>query len=425
MERAHRFDHADDLIEHLRVLGRTVSVEDPALTELDHGLQTAALLEQVAPHDLELQVAGLVHDLAHPWDGPGQPRHAGMGAIAVTSLLGHRVADLIRSHVPAKRYLVATRPHYAALLSPDSVMTLAAQGGPMDGPEVAAFEAQPGHEAMVELRVADDAAKVVGAQVPPLEHWLRAIHLVAAAEHFRQHGWALVDELTADDTADLRRWVTEVSDWPEGEGDWLHHREQTDHGPRLCRTENFVPFHAGLGNLLRTRLAATASALLGEPAVLYKEKVNYKLAGGAGYSPHQDAPAYPFIDTHVSCMVAVDDATTENGCLEVVDAMHHDLLPMNERGCIIDELAATMTWTPVPLRAGQTLWFHSRTPHRSGANHSSHDRRALYPTYNAARHGDLRDDYYREKVERFRTMAPGQHVTVSLIGDFEGRPVTE
>ena len=51
----------------------------------------------------------------------------------------------------------------------------------------------------------------------------------------------------------------------------------------------------------------TASALLVEQAVLYKEKINYKLVGGAGYAPHQDAPAYPFIATHVSCMVAVDD----------------------------------------------------------------------------------------------------------------------
>jgi len=59
---------------------------------------------------------------------------------------------------------------------------------------------------------------------------------------------------------------------------------------------------------MRQRLSI-AGALLGEPAVLYKEKINYKLAGGAGYAPHQDAPAYPFIDVHVSCMVAVDDST--------------------------------------------------------------------------------------------------------------------
>jgi ectoine hydroxylase-related dioxygenase (phytanoyl-CoA dioxygenase family) len=70
-----------------------------------------------------------------------------------------------------------------------------------------------------------------------------------------------------------------------------------------------------------------ASDLLEEQAVLYKEKVNFKLAGGAGWSPHQDAPAYPFITSHVSCMVAVDNATMENGCLEVVSGAHATALP--------------------------------------------------------------------------------------------------
>jgi hypothetical protein len=245
----------------------------------------------------------------------------------------------------------------------------------------------------------------------------------AAASHFAAHGWVVTAEVGDDEVPHLQAWVDEVASWPEGAGDWLHHRELTDHGPRLCRSENFVPFHDGLRDLLVVRLARTASLLLGEPAVLYKEKINYKLAGGAGYSPHQDAPAYPFVDSHVSCMVAVDDATEANGCLEVVDAMHAALLPTDDRGCIVADVAARLRWDPVPLPAGHTLWFHSRTPHRSGPNRSGRDRRALYPTYNAASLGNLRAAYYREKLERFANAAPGERVTVSLIGDFEGRPV--
>jgi predicted HD phosphohydrolase len=169
------FRNADELIAHLELLGRTPSCEGEGLTELDHGLQCAALLETSAPGDLELQVAGLVHDLAHPWDGPGQPRHATMGADAVRALLGDRVAELIVGHVPAKRYLVAVDPHYFALLSADSVMTLEAQGGPMDDVEVAEFETDPHHRGMVALRIADDGAKVVGASVPGLDHWTPVI----------------------------------------------------------------------------------------------------------------------------------------------------------------------------------------------------------------------------------------------------------
>ena len=140
-----------------------------------------------------------------------------------------------------------------------------------------------------------------------------------------------------------------------------------------------------------------AGALLGEPAVLYKEKINYKLPGGAGYSPHQDAPAYPMIDVHVSAMVAVDDADESNGGLEVVSGCFDAVLPLDERGCIEASVVEQLDWQPVPLRAGHTLWFHSRTPHRSGPNRSDQPRRALYPTYNAAREGDLRRRVLRRR----------------------------
>lgn len=243
------------------------------------------------------------------------------------------------------------------------------------------------------------------------------------AIHFAELGWVLTAEVAPAEARTLATWVDEIASWPDADGDWLHHRELTDDGPKLCRTENFVPHHAGMRSLLTERLVATASTLLGEPAVLYKEKINYKLRGGAGFSPHQDAPAYPFIDRHVSCMVAIDDATVENGCLEVVDSTHHELLPTDERGCIEHSFVNRMKWHPVELGAGQTLWFHSRTPHRSGANHSNRDRRALYPTYNALAAGDLREEYYRAKLAALAEQESTGRVVLSLIGDFEGRPV--
>jgi len=246
-----------------------------------------------------------------------------------------------------------------------------------------------------------------------------------AVAHFARAGWVHVRPPGGEAlAARLQAWADEVSAWPD-EGGWLHHRELTDAGPALCRTENLVPYHDGLRALLCSgAVVATAGALLGEPAVLYKDKLNHKLPGGAGYAPHQDAPAYRFVDVHVSCMVAVDDATEENGCLEVVTRAHDRLWPADEAGCIRADVVATMAWRPVPVRAGDTLWFHSRTPHRSGPNLSSRPRRALYPTYNALSAGDLRADYYRQKAaELARSSAGGDRVPVSLIGDFQGRPV--
>jgi predicted HD phosphohydrolase len=170
------FASAQDLLAHLEGLGLLISTErtwrdGPTFTELDHGLQTAAILEREHPDDQELQVAGLIHDLAHPWDVEGQPFHGELGAKAIRPLLGSRIAALVEGHVPAKRYLATVRPEYRQQLSPGSIATLRAQGGDLDGDEVAAFEARAEWHAMVQLRMADDRAKVPGAIVPGLDHW--------------------------------------------------------------------------------------------------------------------------------------------------------------------------------------------------------------------------------------------------------------
>jgi hypothetical protein len=246
----------------------------------------------------------------------------------------------------------------------------------------------------------------------------------AIVGQFREHGWAVVDGLLPCAVAQLGAWVDEVAALPEDSG-VLHHREATGSGPQLCRSEHFLEVHPPLRELLASGLMlATAGALLGEPAVLYKEKVNYKLAGGAGYSPHQDAPAYPMIDSHVSAMIAVDAADDDNGGLEVVSGRFDAVLPTDARGCIEPAVAASLAWEPVVVPAGSTLWFHSRTPHRSGPNRSTRPRRAIYPTYNAAREGDRRAEYYAAKRDAFASAGPpGDRARVSLIGDFEGLPV--
>jgi predicted HD phosphohydrolase len=178
----HIFTDVEELIGHLEELGRTTSAECRSFSELDHGLQCAALLERSDPDDVELQIAGLLHDLAHAWDGPGQPRHGSMGAEAVRPVLGDRVAALIEGHVPAKRYLVAVRPDYEAKLSPDSVMTLDAQGGPMTLTELDEFGSHEDWRAMVSLRVADDGPKVAGAVVSDLSRWVDSIRSLTRSE---------------------------------------------------------------------------------------------------------------------------------------------------------------------------------------------------------------------------------------------------
>jgi predicted HD phosphohydrolase len=158
----------------LRAMAFIQCEEDPGLSELDHALQCARLLELSAPDDFEIQIAGLVHDIRQG------PAHDRMGADAVRPVLGERVAALVGLHVEAKRYLVATDPAYRDRLSRISTHTLDLQGGPMGEDEISAFEASPHARDAVRLRLADEAAKVVAKPVKGLADWFPALRDIAS-----------------------------------------------------------------------------------------------------------------------------------------------------------------------------------------------------------------------------------------------------
>jgi predicted HD phosphohydrolase len=164
---------------------RPVEVDGPESTmpfsHLDHALQTAAVLKAEIPHDLELAVAGLVHDIGHLLVGVGDAEHAAAGADAVRDALGERVARLVGLHVEAKRYLVAHQSAYGGTLAADSVASLAHQGGPMSPAEQAVFETLPDAQDALALRRADESGKVDGLVVVGLTDWIPVMHRVAAA----------------------------------------------------------------------------------------------------------------------------------------------------------------------------------------------------------------------------------------------------
>jgi predicted HD phosphohydrolase len=167
----------DLLIRELASLSGTASDEAADFSELDHALQCALEVSQRVPDDIELQVAGLVHDIGHRFGADAQ--HGRLGADFVRPVLGDRVAALVEAHVPAKRYLVTMERQYD--LSEVSRITLAVQGGPMSREELADFTAGPHHDAAVQLRRADDAAKTPGREVPGLDHWVPLLRQVSGS----------------------------------------------------------------------------------------------------------------------------------------------------------------------------------------------------------------------------------------------------
>ena len=138
------------------------------VTHLTHAWQCARLAEKSgASH--ALQLASWLHDMGHLWlmthKGPqdGAPLgHAALGAWLLAPLFGPSVAEPVRLHVLAKRYLATTRTAYARKLSPQSLQSLAQQGGPLSDEECAEFERHAFFADAIQLRVWDDLGKKEG-----------------------------------------------------------------------------------------------------------------------------------------------------------------------------------------------------------------------------------------------------------------------
>lgn len=156
-----------------------------AVTQLEHALQSASAAERAAAEP-ELVVAALLHDIGHLLHSYGQDaadrgiddRHESLGDRFLRKHFGRGVAEPVRLHVAAKRYLCAVNPAYLAELSPASQRSLELQGGPMSVAEVADFEREEFHAWAVRLRRWDDLAKVPGLQTPELKHYLGVVRRV-------------------------------------------------------------------------------------------------------------------------------------------------------------------------------------------------------------------------------------------------------
>ena len=142
----------------------------------------------------------------------------------------------------------------------------------------------------------------------------------------------------------LLQWTTELETGPEVTGrHWIYREESlTAPGDRIVqRLENFCPFHEAFDGFVREgALPAWISALLGGPAVLFKDKINFKMPGGAGFKLHQDQQAgwSHYAPLFVTAMISLDAAPVASGCLEIAAGRHREGLigtewqPLDEMG---------------------------------------------------------------------------------------------
>ncbi len=227
----------------------------------------------------------------------------------------------------------------------------------------------------------------------------------ADREQLQRDGYLLVPGLVGAEAVErLLNWTTELERGPEVTGSHWVYREDSLASPRqklVQRIENFCPTHADFDAFVRHgRLLEWSSVLMGGPVVLFKDKINFKMPGGAGFKLHQDQQAGwgSYAPRFITAMVSLDAATLENGCLEIAAGRHGKGL-IGEQWKPLDD--ADFNLKPVPTAPGDVIFFDSYVPHASKANFTDRPRRILYLTYNLARDGDHRARYFADKYAAF------------------------
>jgi len=226
-------------------------------------------------------------------------------------------------------------------------------------------------------------------------------------DQFHRDGFLVVRGMySPEEMEEISRWTDEVASSPEKPGHYMMYFEASkkDGSRIISRIEDFVSFHEGFAKLItRRRMAQAVSDLFGEPAVLFKDKINFKLPGGDGFKEHQDVQAGwdDYAKLHITAMIAIDETNAENGSVEMIPGMHKKGLLGKMWAPLTDEDTAHAAYQPVHCKPGDAVFFDSYAPHRSLPNKTDQSRRVLYITFNAASEGDHRKQYYADKRKNY------------------------
>jgi ectoine hydroxylase len=114
---------------------------------------------------------------------------------------------------------------------------------------------------------------------------------------------------------------------------------------------------------------------------------------------YQNGVLFPLLS---SAFIAVDRATRENGCLQVLKGSHlagriDHVLTGEQAGADgerVAELSKRLELVHVEMEPGDVLFFDSNLLHRSDQNRSEHPRWAMICCYNAARNDPYRDAHH-------------------------------
>lgn len=159
--------------------------------------------------------------------------------------------------------------------------------------------------------------------------------------------------------------------------------------------------------LLSPRTIECLTQLFGEPPLLFKEKVNYKLPGCRTDKLHQDQAAgwNTYAEFFISMGIVVDKNRKENAALSFPKSGNYEKKLMSEEWQPLSQddppYAPEDEYVLLEADPGDIIFFDSYVPHGSPANMSDKSRRNIFLTFNKLSDGDMRDRYYEDKWMNF------------------------
>jgi hypothetical protein len=225
---------------------------------------------------------------------------------------------------------------------------------------------------------------------------------------FARRGFIVIERFfTEAEMASVSTWLDALCERAPGAGTEARYFERSplDGKPVLVRAEHLLGGHnpAITALLVSRKTTACVLDLLGEPPVLFKDKVNFKLPGSRPDKLHQDQAAgwNAYADVFVTMAIAVDENRADNAGLTFLSSGNydHELMGDEWRPLTDDDppYEPPEQYTLVEANPGDVILFDSYVPHGSPPNTSEQRRRNIYLTFNRRSAGDLRRRYYQDK----------------------------
>lgn len=223
-------------------------------------------------------------------------------------------------------------------------------------------------------------------------------------EEYNQNGYVILKGLLTGEEVDVLR------EKAKEDREMDKHAFQRDDGTgakvRLSLWNH--PGNGIYGMVARSfKLVDSVEQLIGEEVYHYHSKMIMKEAKvGGAWAWHQDygywyenGVLFPDL---CSVYIAVDAATVENGCLQVIKGSHklgriNHVLTGDQAGADLErvaEIRKRLELVYVELERGDAVFFHSNLLHRSDKNESVNPRWAMICCYNAKSNDPYKESHH-------------------------------